>query len=154
MIRAFTFALPKELNQLHDIHLLFFVAPCVIMGITWGSVAETFKSLLMVAENATSSDNIRFSRNSSHLCFTNLLCILDIMHSICHTSLSWVKLSSNSSMAENMFCRNNFAALGRSLISIILSWFVEIISDACLISSSKARRYVPDRFRMTMMSRI
>ena len=42
---ASTFASPKELNQLHDIHFLFFVAPCVIMGITWGSVAEKFKRL-------------------------------------------------------------------------------------------------------------
>ena len=105
--------------------------------------------LLLVAENASSSDNIRFSRNSSHLCFTSLLCILDIIHNIYHSSLSWVKLSSNSSTAENIFFRNDFAALGRSLISPILSWFVEIISNACFISSSKARLYVPDRFRMT-----
>ena len=45
--------------------------------------------LLIVAENASSSDNIRFSRNSSHLCFTSLLSIFDIMHNICHSSLSW-----------------------------------------------------------------
>ena len=40
----------------------------------------------------------------------------------------------------------------RSLISLILSWFVEIISNTCLIKSSKARLYVPDRFRITMIA--
>ena len=59
---------------------------------------------------------------------------------------------SNSYMAENMFCCNNFVGFWRSLTSLILSWLVEIVSNTWLISSSKARLYVPDRFRMTMMS--
>ena len=110
--------------------------------------------LLLVAENASSSDNISFLRNSSHLCFTSLLSILTscTTFAIPHR-LGW---SCQQIHQRLRICSVVIILLPcwRSLISLILSWFVEIISNTCLIKSSKARLYVPGRFRVTMMSRI
>lgn len=63
-----------------------------------------------------------------------------------------VKLPSKDCAAENIFSRSNFEAFWRSLISAITSWFDEIVSNAWLMCSSKARLYVPDRFLITLMS--